>query len=78
MENMAFVKSFAKHLIKKCSDGTYSIYGWEFYFERNVEIATYFPARNEVRPTHGYFAPHPHGNRLMARCRKFGVTFNNN
>lgn len=78
MENQEFIKSFRKDLIRKEEDGTYSIFGWEPFVQMNVWIAFYHPKRNEVRPCHGYFAPHYHGKNLQRKCAKFGITFNNN
>ena len=77
MENQEFIKSFRKDLIRKEQDGTYSIFDWEYRLQMNVWIAFYHPMRNEVRPCHGYFAPHPHGKRLQKKCAKFGIVFNN-
>lgn len=78
MENQEFIKSFRKDLIRKEQDGTYSISDWEPGLQMNVWIAFYIPMRNEVRPCHGYFAPHYHGKDLQRKCAKFGITFNNN
>lgn len=77
MENQEFINSFRKDLIRKHGDG-YSIFGWEPGLQMNVWIAFYNPMRNEVKPCHGYFAPHKYGKNLQKKCEKFGITFNNN
>ena len=54
------------------------IKGFEPYFEKMVRIATIDHEKKEIRPSHGYFAPHPHSKYSKKIAKKLGYTFNNN
>lgn len=40
-------------------------------------VASYMPKAGYVKPTHGYFMPHPTGRKIAKICSQFGVEFNN-
>lgn len=40
-------------------------------------VASYMPKAGYVKPTHGYFMPHPTGRKIARICSQFGVEFNN-
>ena len=40
-------------------------------------VAYYSPKYGYVKPTHGYFMPHPTGRKIAKICSQFGVEFNN-
>jgi len=52
-----------------------TFYGYEPYFEKQVEIARIYG--DGIRPMHGYFYPHPLGKRVKAMAKKLGVKFIN-
>jgi len=54
------------------------ILGYEKYFNKLVTIAYIDKDANEVRPTHGYFAPHPYGKKVKNWSKRNGYVFNNN
>ena len=54
--------------------------GYEPYFRGNVPIAyiyTDFEGVRSVRPTHGYYAPHPHSETSKKWAKSLGIPFIN-
>lgn len=54
------------------------VYGFEPYFDKLVVIATIYHENKEVRPTHGYFAPHRLSRYTKSVSKRLGYNFNNN
>ena len=53
------------------------IYGYEPYFQRNVEVGFIMPDKKVIKPSHGYFFPHPYGKKMKAVAKKIGFVFDN-
>ena len=54
------------------------VYGFEPYFEKLVITAIIDHENKEVRPSHGYFAPHKHSGFSKKVAKELGYNFNNN
>ena len=54
------------------------IYSYEPYFDNYVIIAIIDHEKKEIRPTHGYFSPHPQSSCSKRTAKRLGYTFNNN
>jgi hypothetical protein len=58
--------------------GTEMIFGFERYFNKRVWVANIRHNPIEcIKPTHGYFYPHPIGKKLKNWCKKNNIEFNN-
>lgn len=51
---------------------------YEPYFECKVPTAKINHELKEVRPSHGYFMPHPYGKLNKKLADRLGYSFNNN
>ena len=54
------------------------IVGFEPYFNSLVKVAFIDHGKKEIRPSHGYFAPHKYGKKSKKYAESIGYTFNNN
>lgn len=69
MKNLNYKGDFDTH------GGYTKIMGFEPYFNEMVWVGTIDHDKKEIKPTHGYFAPHLYGKRMRAKARSMGYKY---
>lgn len=51
------------------------IYGYEPFFDGYVKIASIHEKTKQIRPTHGYYPPHPYGKATKSYAIRNGYDY---
>ena len=70
-------KNFKAENKEDCHTKGIRILGYEPYFDKLVSVATIYADTKEIKPSHGYYAPHKYGKQMKKFAQSIGYNFNN-